>query len=151
MKNKAVTLCGEWSITKDPQNNGRENGWQNAIPDTEIKKITIYDRMPSSYWTMQLSYSNVFPKYHGFVWYYKSVPVLPTREEGDRILLEFERAGYICEAFFNGVPVGEHRDHEQKFAFDVTDAIRTDGENLLAVRCFEPRAIGRDIDRKSVV
>ena len=33
-KTKLVTLCGEWSIITDPKNNGRENGFQNAIPDT---------------------------------------------------------------------------------------------------------------------
>ncbi|MBQ8309492.1 MAG: hypothetical protein IJX80_00585 [Clostridia bacterium] len=146
MNNKTITLCGEWSITTDPENNGRENGWQNAIPDTEIRQINIYDHMPNSYWTMELSYSNVFPKYHGYVWYYKSIPTVPTLEAGERMLLEFERAGYVCEAFVNGIRVGEHRDHEKKFAFDVTDAIRTDAENLLAVRCFEPRATGKPID-----
>ena len=146
MNNKTITLCGEWSITTDPQNNGRENGWQTAIPDTEIRKINIYDHMPNSYWTMELSYSNVFPKYHGYVWYYKTVSTVPMMEAGDRMLLEFERAGYVCEAFVNGVRVGEHRDHEKKFAFDVTDAVRADGENLIAVRCFEPRAVGKDID-----
>lgn len=146
MKTKLITLAGEWLITKDEDNNGRENGWQNALPDTEFEHITVYDHMPNSDWTMQLSYSNVFPKYHGYVWYYKTVTALPNLEKGERMLLEFERAGYVCEAFFNGVSVGEHRDHEQKFAFDITDAIREEGENLLAVRCFEPRAVGADID-----
>ena len=143
---KLVTLCGEWSIITDPQNNGRENGFQNAIPDTEVRSIRIYDHMPNSYWTMELSYSNVFPQYHGYVWYYKAIPTVPHLADGERMLLEFERAGYVCEAFVNGVRVGEHRDHEKKFAFDVTDVIRAEGENFLAVRCFEPRATGRDID-----
>ena len=49
MKTKLVTLAGEWCITKDPQNNGRENGWQNALPDTETEHITVYDRMPTSF------------------------------------------------------------------------------------------------------
>ena len=146
MNNKLVTLAGEWLITKDEENSGRENGWQNALPDTAFEHITVYDHMPNSDWTMQLSYSNVFPKYHGYVWYYKTVTALPALEKGERMLLEFERAGYVTEAFFNGIRVGEHRDHEQKFAFDITDAIRADGENLLAVRCFEPRAVGEDID-----
>ncbi|MBP3606412.1 MAG: hypothetical protein J6J66_07425 [Clostridia bacterium] len=143
---KLVTLCGEWDITTDPENNGWERGWQSVIPDTEVRRINVYDHMPNSYWTMELSYSNVFPQYHGYVWYYKTIPTVPTLAEGERMLLEFERAGYVCEAFVNGVRVGEHRDHEKKFAFDVTDAIRTEDENFLAVRCFEPRATGRDID-----
>ncbi len=147
---KLISLCGEWSIAKDPQNNGCENGWQRKIPKTQLKRIYIYDRMPSSYWTMDLSYSNIFPKYHGYVWYYKTVSGVPEIQNGERVLLEFERAGYVCEAFVNGVCVGEHRDHEKKFAFDVTDAIRTDGENLVAVRCFEPRATGRPIDGLSL-
>lgn len=62
------------------------------------------------------------------------------------MLLEFERAGYVCEAFVNGIRVGEHRDHERRFSFDITDAIRYGDENLLAVRCFEPRATGCVID-----
>lgn len=146
METKLITLAGEWRITKDEENSGRENGWQNALPNREFACITVYDHMPNSDWTMQLSYANVFPKYHGYVWYYKTVTALPTLEKGERLLLEFERAGYVTEAFFNGIRVGEHRGHEEKFAFDITDAIRTDGENLLAVRCFEPRAVGEDID-----
>lgn len=145
METKLVTLSGNWGVVRDPQNDGRLRGWQNAVPDVEVREIRVPDHIPNSEWTMDLSYSNVFPKYHGFVWYYKTLDILPSRASDERILLEFERAGYVCEAFVNGVRVGEHRGHETRFAFDVTDAL-TESDNLLAVRFFEPRATGERLD-----
>lgn len=146
METQLVTLSGKWDITCDPQNNGKLYGWQNAIPDTEVRTIFVPDHIPNSKWTMNISYSNVFPQYHGFVWYYKTLDTLPTRLEDERILLEFERAGYICEVFINGVRVGEHHGHEMRFSFDITEALNEGGKNLLAVRTFEPRATGERLE-----
>ena len=136
MENKMLTLCGAWSIVKDEENSGTQRGFGGAVPAEGVESILIPEYVPSSVWTMMLSYANVFPKYHGYVWYYKTVNTLPSLAEGERLLVEFERAGYFCEVFFNGVRLGVHCHHEEAFSFDVTDLARREGENLLAVRCF---------------
>lgn len=146
MNQKMISLSGTWEIVKDAENLGTSHGWQETPPATEKARITVPEHIPNSEWTMHLSYSNVFPKYHGYVWYYKSLDTLPAFGSDERVLVEFEHAGYFTEVFVNGVRVGEHRDHEKRFCFDITECLCIGGENLLTVRCFEPRATGREID-----
>jgi len=146
MQTKLVTLSGNWKITKDPQNIGTQELWYTHLPQTALWDIVVPEHIPTSQWIMHLSYANVFPKYHGYVWYYKQIDVCPIPEAGERLLLEFASAGYLCEVYVNGKRVGEHRGHEKRFYFDITDAVDIRGENLLAVRCFEPRATGARLD-----
>lgn len=146
MNNKMISLGGMWKIAKDENNSGKENGWHKALPETALYDIVIPDHIPNQQWTMQLSYANIFPKYHGFVWYYKTIDQGPSLAEGEHLLLEFERAAYLCRAYLNGVYLGEHAQHEKSFSFDATRAYRPGEENLLAVQCFEPRATGAELD-----
>ncbi|MBE6551370.1 MAG: hypothetical protein E7665_04470 [Ruminococcaceae bacterium] len=146
MADRSVSLSGAWKIIKDTENNGKEIGWQYGIPDTEVFDAFVPASLAPEQWIMNLSYSNVFPGYHGFVWYYKTLDTLPRVGEGERCLLEFDHAGHLCRIYVNGIFIGEHRGHEKRFYFDITDALKGDGSDLLAVNCFEPRATGRPIE-----
>ena len=146
MTNKLISLSGKWTILKDPLGIGRSEGWERQIPVDGRCDITVPDAIPSYSWAMHFSYSNVFPSYHGAVWYYKELSLLPSRAEGERILIEFDRGGYLCQVFINGIFLGEHRHHEERFSFDITPYLKGDGADLVAVRCFEPLAVGEPID-----
>lgn len=143
---KMVSLSGEWKIIKDEENSGKNNGWAKALPCGEIYDINVPEYIPNSQWPMHLSYSNLFPKYNGYVWYYKEFDSYPAVSENESLLVEFERVAYLCEVYVNGEYVGEHRHQEKAFSFDITDKVNKDGKNLIAVRCFEPRPIGEAID-----
>ncbi|MBN1672097.1 MAG: sigma-70 family RNA polymerase sigma factor [Kiritimatiellae bacterium] len=51
-----------------------------------------------------------------------------------RVLLRFEALRYSGDAWINGKPAGEHMSGLSAFQFDVTEQVRTDSENVLAVR-----------------
>ena len=146
MSQSVLSLCGTWQILKDPSGVGLAEGWQNALPHADYTTIETPGRMSSHSWGMHFSYANIFPEYHGYVWYYRQIKALPNMRASDRCLVEFDRAGYLCRVFFNGALLGEHRHHEERFSFDVTPHLNRDGDNLLVVQCFEPRAIGEEIE-----
>ena len=146
MNTKMITLSGPWKIIKDTENIGKENQWQNEIPENDVYDIDVPEHIPNTQWVMNLSYSNIFPKYNGYVWYYKKIDVNLDVNENERVRIEFERAAYLCEVYVNGKYIGQHRHQEKGFWMDVTDALIAKGENIIAVRCFEPRAVGRIID-----
>ncbi len=135
-RSKTYSLSGIFKIISDPENNGVARGFAEKFPD-DGKSIVVPGRMPSERISYDYSYSSVFPDYHGFVWYYKTFDGVLVAE-GEHCLLEFERVGYLADVWLNGKHLGSHRHHEEAFSYDITDCMKADGENLLAVRVFEP-------------
>ena len=143
---RMISLSGEWKIIKDEENVGKSMGWAKAVPATDVYDVNVPEYIPNSQWTMEISYSNIFPEYQGYVWYYKEFEAGPELADGERLLAVFERVAYICEVYVNGEYAGRHAHQEKEFSLDVTDKIHYGKKNLMAVRCFEPRALGRDVD-----
>ena len=63
------------------------------------------------------------------LWYRRAFDADP--EPGRRTLLHFEAVDYICEAFVNGASVGRHVGGSTPFSFDVTDALKQGGNELV--------------------
>ena len=53
---------------------------------------------------------------------------------GQRHVLQFDGVGNVADVWVNGVHVGRHAGAFSRFRFDVTDALRREGRNLIAVR-----------------
>jgi beta-glucuronidase len=70
--------------------------------------------------------------YEGVCWYRRSFAV-PDAWRGRRLVLRFEAVNYRAKVWLNGAPLGEHTDGFLPFELDVTDTLRWDGANLLAV------------------
>lgn len=68
--------------------------------------------------------------YRGEALYQKGFSFSP--EEGRRVFLRFDGVDNHCEAWLNGIFLGEHRGGYTAFALELTDALR-EGENLLSV------------------
>lgn len=62
------------------------------------------------------------------LWYRRG---LPAPVAGKRTLLHFEAVDYECSVRVNGVEVGTHRGGHTPFSFDITDALKPDGNELL--------------------
>ena len=145
MRNQLQSLSGMWKILQDPDNTGREKGWQHQIPERDVRDIFIPGNLPQKAFYMHYAYSRIFPGYHGMVWFYRTLEA-PAQEKGNRFLVEFDNAGFLCRIWMNGQYLGEHRQHEEKFALDATAAVKWGEENLLAVQCFEPKIHGEVIE-----
>jgi beta-galactosidase len=73
------------------------------------------------------------PRPHSHAWYRMRFTV-PWRDPGQRLYLQFEGVATVADVYVNGRHLGQHRGAFTRFVFDATDAVRTDGENVLAVR-----------------
>jgi hypothetical protein len=121
-----IDLSGEWMIVRDPQNIGREQKWF-ARPAADASRV----RVPGIF-------QEVFPAYHGVVWYWREfTPPAHPFVQG-RYLIQFGAVDYFAEVWLNGVRVGEHEGSETPFEIDVTHAIKPQANNLLAVRVLKP-------------
>jgi beta-galactosidase len=66
--------------------------------------------------------------------WYRTQFRVPANATAGRVLLEFDAASREAEVFVNGTDVGTHIGAFARFRFDVTDLVRKNEENLLAVR-----------------
>lgn len=62
------------------------------------------------------------------LWYRRG---LPPAGAGKRTILHFEAVDYETTAWVNGVEVGRHRGGHTPFSFDITKALRPDGNELV--------------------
>ncbi|MFA6240361.1 MAG: sugar-binding domain-containing protein [Candidatus Hydrogenedentales bacterium] len=125
--NSVVSLDGAWQIATDPQNVGKDEGWQKAAtPDAVQTKVP---------WIIQ----DAFPAYHGVAWYWRSFegPVNPNKN--GRYLLRFWAVDYKADVWLNGVSLGSHEGGEEPFTFDVTDTLHKGSDNFVAVRVLNPK------------
>ena len=123
----SVSLDGaDWMIATDAKNEGREQRWFEA-PRADAKKTTVP-------WIIQ----DAFPGYHGVAWYWREFTPAKHPHPQGRYLLRFWAVDYLAEVWLNGVRVGGHEGGETPFVLDVTDALRPDAPNRLAVRVLNP-------------
>jgi hypothetical protein len=123
---QVVSLDGTWSLAVDPQNVGREQKWWEK-PAAEAKTTKVP-------WIIQ----DAFPGYHGVAWYWRDFTPPANPHAAGRYLLRFWAVDYKAEVWLNGSKVGEHEDGESPFVFDVTEQIKPQAANRLAVRMLNP-------------
>ncbi len=118
----------EWLLATDPGNVGRDEEWFLAPPHEVEAKQT---RVP---WIIQ----EPFPGYHGVAWYWRDFNVPQHPDPQGRVLLRFWGVDYLAEIWLNGKKVGAHEGGETPFVLDVTDAVKPNAANRLAVRVLNP-------------
>ncbi|MCY2992156.1 MAG: glycoside hydrolase family 2 [Planctomycetota bacterium] len=115
-----------WLLATDPTNVGRDQKWFDG-PQSEAKRTKVP-------WIIQ----DAFPGYHGVAWYWRTFTPPAHPHAGGRYLLRFWAVDYLAEVWLNGKHVGGHEGGEGVFLLDVTDAVRPQQPNLLAVRVLNP-------------
>jgi beta-galactosidase len=68
------------------------------------------------------------------LWYQRDLPIKPIA--GERTLLHFEAVDYQTTVWVNGTEIGSHTGGHTPFSFDITDALKPDG-NQLVVRVLD--------------
>jgi len=66
-------------------------------------------------------------------WYVRRFRSDPTWA-GRRVIIEFAGASRVATVYVNGTKIGTHAGGFARFRFDLTDALRPEGDNLLAVQ-----------------
>ena len=120
------TLSGTWKLAVDPANRGVKDRWFEGI-QPEAKEAPVPGVI-----------QQVFPGYHGVAWYWHSFRVVSGGAREDRLLIRFGAVDYLADVWINGKHAGTYEGGETPFEFDITDSVRSEGENLLAVRVLNP-------------
>lgn len=71
--------------------------------------------------------------YMGVGWYSK-VFTIPETLKGKQLFIHFGGANQVAEVYLNGVFLGKHQGGYTAFTFDVTEHVRSTGDNELAVK-----------------
>lgn len=122
-----ISLDGDsWLVAPDPANVGRQQRWFER-PQPEAQRARVPGIIQA-----------VFPGYHGVAWYWRefAVPANPNTE--GRYLLRFWNVDYLADVWVNGIAVGHHEGACEPFVLDVTEAIKPQAANRIAVRVLNP-------------
>lgn len=121
VRNK-LDLSGIWDFRTDPEEVGEQQGWFNGLAGA--RPIAV----PGS-WNEQ--YEELF-NYLGLAWYVTRTYV-PQTWQGQRVFLRVGSANYHGTVYLNGEKVGAHEGGHLPFAFEITERIKWDGENIIAI------------------
>ncbi len=121
IRNK-LDISGIWDFQTDPDEVGAANGWFNDLPDSRPMAV------PGS-WNEQ--YEDIF-NYFGLSWYVKKT-YIPKTWHGDRIFIRVGSACYFGTVYVNGEEIGSHDGGHLPFEFDITNHIKWDVENVIAI------------------
>jgi beta-glucuronidase len=113
-------LSGFWQTRFDPDEVGRRENWQNGL--TDGMPIAV----PAS-WNDQFEQ---WRDYMGTAWYHTTFS-LPWGWQGQRIFVRFGAVSYLAEVWLNGECLGEHEGGHLPFAFDITNFVRDEGNQLV--------------------
>jgi len=117
-----LDISGIWDFQTDPDEIGAENGWFNGLPESRPMAV------PGS-WNEQ--YEDIF-NYFGLSWYVKRT-YIPQSWKGDRFYIRVGSANYFGTVYVNGEEVGSHEGGHLPFEFDITDLVKWDAENVIAI------------------
>ena len=117
-----LDISGIWDFKTDPDGVGEGNGWANGLADSRPMAV------PGS-WNEQ--YDDLF-LYLGLAWYVKPT-YIPHSWQGQRVFIRVGSANYLGTVYVNGVKVGFHEGGHLPFAFDITDHVKWEEENIIAI------------------
>ncbi len=82
--------------------------------------------------------------------WYRRLFTVPKEWAGKRTLLHFGAVDWEAKVWVNGKEIGSHRGGYDPFAFDISDALKTDGEQELIVGVWDPSDAGTQPRGKQV-
>ncbi|ANH80256.1 glycoside hydrolase [Niabella ginsenosidivorans] len=142
-------LAAQWYFERDTLS--LNEGWLTVATDSLLqeykgfeqagyntagwKKVTAPHNWDDYYGYRRLLHGN----FHGNAWYKKKFSI--SKQQGKRYLLFFEGVGSYATVWVNGIKVGAHAGGRTTFTLDITDAVKKEGVNDLAVLAEHPAGI----------
>ncbi len=121
-KRNMLDISGIWDFQIDPDETGAKQGWFNGLPDARPMAV------PGS-WNEQ--YEDIF-NYFGLAWYVKKT-YIPKNWQGERVYIRVGSACYFGTVYVNGQEVGSHEGGHLPFEFDITNLVKWERENTIAI------------------
>ncbi|MBA7532882.1 Beta-galactosidase [subsurface metagenome] len=133
-------MNSDWLTVADDSNQHAFEGFEQPdYDDAHWNSITVPHNWDKYEGYRRLIHGNR----HGYAWYRKYF-TLESFDKGKCYFLWFEGVGSYATVWVNGRKVGTHAGGRTSFTIDVTNIIRSDRPNLLAVRADHPSGI-RDL------
>ena len=105
------------------------NAQQIAFDDSSWKPITL----PHAFNEDEAFRVHIEQLTDTVMWYRKHFR-LPAYDNGKKVFIEFEGVRFAAEVYVNGQKVGLHENGVMAFGFDISDKIKFDADNVIAVR-----------------
>ncbi len=111
--------------------------WYNAtVPGTVLTTLVEQGVYPDPYWGLN---NMVIPEdLCRMNWWYRNVFELPEDHKGEKIELIFNGINYFAEIWLNEKYLGTIRGAFRRGIYDVTDIVKEEGVNILAVKIIPP-------------
>lgn len=133
-QSQTLSLNGTWqfALAKDEAAADALSGFYSA----DYKPTTFQPTPVPSNWALQGFEEPHYKTFNGDAsqGFYLHHFTVPAGFAGKRLLLHFGAVWSSAEVWLNGKPLGRHDSGFTSFAYDVTSFLKTDGDNLLAVR-----------------
>jgi hypothetical protein len=105
------------------------NAQQSTFDDSSWKPVTL----PHAFNEDEAFRVHIEQLTDTVMWYRKHFR-LPASDNGKKVFLEFEGVRFAAEVYVNGQKVGLHENGVMAFGFDISDKIKFDADNVIAVR-----------------
>ncbi len=136
---QSFDLGGSWKLNWAEKSEGEKQGFYLVgFDDAAWRSVQV----PGTVHTQILEAPKFYTREAEWIsekewWYRRAFTVNPAVGE-KRLWLRFEATDYHADVYLNGELLGRHEGYIDPYEFDVTDKLRRDGENSLAVRVWTP-------------
>jgi hypothetical protein len=132
-----ISLDKNWRSVADDNNKNRYNGFEKiSFSDKNWRAVDVPHNWDAYEGYRRLRHGNR----HGYAWYRRSF-LIKQQGPGKKYFLFFEGVGSYSTVWLNGKQVGYHAGGRTTFTLDVSNAIKFNKENILAVRADHPAFI----------
>ena len=132
-----ILVNSNWRTIADDQNKNAFNGFEKSnFNDRSWITVDVPHNWDEYEGYRRMRHGNR----HGYGWYRKTFSI-KSQGANKRYFLFFEGVGSYATVWLNGKQVGYHAGGRTTFTIDVTDAIKFNQPNLLAVRADHPANI----------
>ena len=135
----SVSLNGAWKLMDAEKSAGEPQGFYRADFDDSAWRTV---QVPGTVHTQILAAPKYFTREAEWIsakeWWYRRSFSVPQSARGQRLWLQFDATDYYADVYLNGELLGRHEGYIDPYAFDVTDKLKPEAQNTLAVRVWTP-------------